>query len=228
MWHSDDELFAFIRSRLFTAVVGDILDDMGLRHQFLPQNIKPLQSSWILVGRAMPVLEADYFASVAETGHHVLSKQPFGLMFEALDDLKKDEIYVATGASLRYALWGGLMSTRAQRLRAAGAVLHGYSRDTKEILGLNFPVWSCGTFAQDQGQRGKVVDFRLSVEVEGIVVRPGDLIFGDQDGVLVVPNQAEEEAFRRALEKVTAENQVRKAIEQGMSACEAYFRFGVM
>jgi 4-hydroxy-4-methyl-2-oxoglutarate aldolase len=120
------------------------------------------------------------------------------------------------------------MSTRARQLQAAGAILHGYSRDTKEILDIEFPTWSCGTFAQDQGQRGKVVDYRLPIEVEGVVVRPGDILFGDRDGVVVIPKLTEEEVFRKAIEKVSTENQVRKAIEQGLSATEAYSRFGIM
>jgi regulator of RNase E activity RraA len=187
-----------------------------------------LNPTWVVVGRALPVLEADYFASVAPTGNHTLSRQPFGLMFQALDDLKPSEVYISTGASFRYALWGGLMSTRARQLKAAGAILHGYSRDTKEILAMNFPTWSCGTYAQDQGPRGKVVDFRLPVEIDGVGVRPGDLLFGDCDGVLVIPREVETATIRQALEKVSAENQVRKAIETGMSATEAYRQFGVM
>ena len=228
MWHNDEELFELMRHRLFSAVLGDVLDTLGYQHQFLPQAIKPLNPAWVIVGRALPVLEADYFASVATMGSHPLSRQPFGLMFQALDDLKPNEIYLATGASFRYALWGGLMSTRARQLKAAGAVLHGYSRDTNEILALNFPTWSCGTYAQDQAQRGKVVDFRLSVEIDGVAIRPGDILFGDRDGILVIPQTAEEAVVRQAEEKVSAENQVRKAIEAGMSATEAYRRFGVM
>jgi 4-hydroxy-4-methyl-2-oxoglutarate aldolase len=228
MWNDDEELFALMRRRLFTGVVGDVLDKLGCRHQFLPQAIKPLNPTWVIAGRALPILEADYFASVAPTGNHPLSRQPFGLMFQALDDLKPGEVYLASGASFRYALWGGLMSTRARQLQAAGAVLHGYSRDTNEILTLDFPTWSCGTYAQDQGQRGKVVDFRLPIEIDGIAIEPGDVVFGDRDGVLIIPQAMEEDAIRESLDKVSAENQVRKAIEAGMSATEAYHRFGVM
>src|ERR1700728_1474329 len=185
MWQNDAELFQLIRRRLFTAVVGDVLDTLGYQHQFLPQSIKPLNPTWVLIGRAMPVLEADYFGVVAPTGSNPLSQQPFGLMFQALDDLKPDEIYLATGASFRYALWGGLMCTRARQLKAAGAVLHGYSRDTTEILGAHFPTWSCGTSGPGQGPRGQVVDFRLPVEIEGVAIRPGDILFGDRDGIVV-------------------------------------------
>src|SRR5690606_29120873 len=116
----DKQLFERMKRDLFTAVVGDILDVYGYRDQFLPQDVKPLVPGTRIVGRAMPVLEAAY----PETnGGGPLSQKPFGLMFEALDDLKEGEIYIATGADLDFALWGGLMATRAQHLKAAGAIL---------------------------------------------------------------------------------------------------------
>lgn len=227
MWQDDEDLFATVRQKLFTAVVGDVLDKMGYRDQFLPPGIRPLDPQWVMVGRAMPVLEADY-PDLGQPGVNEWGRKHFGLMLEALDDLKPREIYVATGASPRYALWGGLMSTRAQKLGAAGAVLHGYSRDTTEIQNLGFPTFSYGPYAQDQAPRGKVIDFRLPLEIERVRVSPGDILFGDREGVLVVPQVAEQEAFRRALEKIAAENLVREAIEHGMSAVEAYARYGVM
>lgn len=227
-WQDEAGLFAVIRRELFTAVVGDVLDTLGYLHQFLPAGIGPLHPDMMLVGRAMPVLEADFYPSPAGTGSGPLTAKPFGLMFEALDDLKSGEVYLATGASPRYALWGELMSTRATRLGAAGAVLDGYSRDTRGILRLNFPTFSRGRYAQDQGPRGQVVDFRVPVEIEGVRVVPGDLIIGDVDGVLVVPRQVEADAIHKAHEKVNKENLVRQAIEQGLSTVEAFARFGVM
>ncbi len=225
---SDAELFAAMRSRLFTAVVGDILDTMGLLHQFLPPQIRALRDDMVTVGRAMPVLEADYFSAADTGGHAALSAKPFGLMFEALDSLKPDEIYVATGASPRYALWGELMSTRARHLKAAGAILDGYVRDTRGILALDFPTFGLGSYAQDQGPRGKVVDYCVAVEIGGVRIRPDDILFGDRDGVLVIPREAEAEAIRLAFEKAATESKVRLAIEAGMSTVEAFERFGVM
>lgn len=227
-WRDDDELFALMREQLFTAAVGDVLDTMVLRKQFLPPGIQPLQADMVTVGRAMPVLEADYFDYTDPDGKADLSRQPFGLMLSALDDLKHNEVYIATGGSPRYALWGELMSTRAQILGAAGAVVNGYSRDTKGILELGFPTFSLGRYAQDQGYRGKVVDFRIRVEMEGVVIAPGDIVFGDLDGVLIIPRAAEQEAISKALEKVTGENTVRAAILDGMSTVEAFAKFGVM
>lgn len=222
---TDTELFAKIESQLFTAVIGDVLDVMGFRNQFLPQAIKPLVAGKRLVGRAMTVLEADYCEGV---GNGPLADRPFGLMFDALDDLQPGEIYVASGASLDYALWGGLMTTRAGYLNAAGAILDGYIRDCDEIRQLAFPVFSRGAFAQDQGVRGKVVDYRVPLNIAGVMVAPGNLIIADDEGVIVVPRQAEADAIRAALEKVSTESRVAKAIRNGMSARDAFDKFGVM
>lgn len=120
------------------------------------------------------------------------------------------------------------MSTRASKLGATGAVVDGYHRDTRGILGLGFPVFSYGGYAQDQAPRGKVIDFRVSLEIAGVRVKPGDIVFGDVDGVCVIPRAAEEEVFRKALEKVQRENLVGQAIEEGMSAQDAFRKFGVM
>ena len=211
LWKNDEELFGIARKELFTALVGDVLDKMGYLHQFLPPHIKPLRRDMVVVGRAMPVLEADVFAERQQDTQLEVMRKPFGIMFEALDQLKAGEVYICSGSSPRYALWGGLMSTRAIAIGAAGAVVDGFSRDTNEILRLNFPTFSQGTYAQDQGPRGKVIDYRVPIEFGGINVRPGDIVFGDLDGVIIVPREAEEEA-----------------LEQGMSTVEAFAKFGIM
>jgi regulator of RNase E activity RraA len=228
VWTSDDELFALAKKELFPAVVGDVMDKMGLFHQFLPPALRPLDPDMVVIGRAMPVLEADVFTETGNGERNGVMAHPFGLMFHALDDLQPNEVYVCTGASPRYALWGELMSTRAMRLGAAGAVVDGYSRDSAGILRLGFPVFSHGGYAQDQGPRGKVIDFRTPLEIGMVRVTPGDILFGDRDGVCVIPREAEAEAFRRALEKVRGEQLVRKALEAGESASDAFARFGIM
>jgi len=227
LWANDEELFGLARRELFTAVVGDVMDKLNLRQQFLPPQIQPLDRRMMAIGRALTVLEADFFEELA-VGRSSISGKQFGLMLEALDDLKTNEIYVCTGASPRYALWGELMSIRAQRCGAVGAVVDGYSRDTHGILELGFPTFSYGAYAQDGGPRGKVVDFRVPIEIGGARIQPGDILFGDVDGVCVVPKAAEKEVFVRALEKARGEKRVRKAIEEGMSATEAFETFGIM
>lgn len=217
-----------VRRELFPAVVGDVMDAMGLRNQFLPARIRPVRDDMVVLGRAMPVLETDVFSEESGAGENEVLDMPFGLMFRALDDLRPGEVYVCAGASPRYALWGGLMSTRARVLKAAGAVLDGFHRDTNEILRLGFPTFSSGAYAQDQGPRGRVIDFRVPVRIGDANITPGDLLFGNVDGVCVIPKEAEEEALVSALEKVRTEDLVARAIEDGMSTEEAFGRFGVM
>lgn len=226
LYGDDSELFELMKRDLFTAVVGDVMDGAGLSHQFLPPQIKPLRDDMIVAGRAMPVLEADC------CGHAVAHRgkaEPFGIMMEALDDLQAGEIYICTGSSPRYALWGELMSTRAIQLGATGAVLDGYSRDTRGIFALKFPTFSWGRYAQDQGLRGRVIDFRCPIKFgNGVKVGPGDIVFGDMDGVVIVPKDHERDIIHKAMEKAHGENKVKKAIEGGMSARQAWDTYGIL
>jgi regulator of RNase E activity RraA len=228
LWKTDEELFSTIRCELFTCVVGDVMDKMGLQHQFLQPQIRALRSDMVLVGRAMPVLSVDVFEERVTGTNNKLMEKPFGLMLEALDDLKASEVYVNTGSSPRNALWGELMSIRARKLGAAGAVLNGYLRDTKAVLKLDFPAFCWGSYAQDSAPRYKVVDFRIPIEIGFVRLRPGDFVFGDVDGVCVVPVDAATEVFTKALEKARGEKLVRKALEQGSSAVAAFEKHGIM
>ncbi len=223
----ESTLFTTIREKLFTAVVGDVLDQMGYRRQFLPPHLQPLDPATVLVGRAMPVVEADVF-DLSGPGKGPLARDAFGKMFDALDDLRAGEIYIATGASPSFALWGGLMSTRATHLGAAGAILDGYVRDARDIASLGFPVFCRGLYAQDQGVRGKVIDWRTPIEIGGVRIHPGDLIFADREGVLVIPRATESEVIAAAIDKATTENKVAAAIRAGMPARTAWETFGVM
>ena len=226
-YNNDNELFSLLETKLFPAVVGDVLDKMGYLHQFLPAKIQPLDEAMVLVGRAMPVLEADIYDLDKETNNPLAGK-PFGLMLEALDTLKPGDIYVAAGGSLNYAMWGALMSTRAKTLGAKGALVNGYIRDSKDIKSLDFPAFGRGKYAQDQGPRGQVIDYNVTVEIAGIRIEPGALLFGDCEGVLVIPVEAEKEIIAKSLEKATKENTVEAAIKNGMSAVDAFKTYEVM
>lgn len=228
LWSTDDELFTIVRKELFTCVVGDVMDKMRLQHQFLPPQIRPLRPDMVIIGRAMPVLSVNVFEEKITGTANDLMEKPFGLMLEALDALRPNEIYVNTGSAPRNALWGELMSIRARKLGAAGAVLDGYVRDTNAILKMNFSLFSYGSYGQDSAPRYKVVDYRIPIEIGAVRVRPGDYLFGDIDGVCVIPVEAATWAFTRALEKVRGEKLVRKALEAGSSAVAAFKKHGIM
>jgi len=218
-WSDDAELFDLVRRELYTPVVGDILDDLGFMHQFLPPAIQPMRQEMKLVGRAMPVLMIDVFGK---------QKQPFGKLTEALDQLNPGEVYLASGGEMRCAYWGEILTATAKKRGAVGAVINGYHRDTPKVLEQNWPVFSRGRFAQDSSVRTQVVDYRCPIEVGGVWIEPGDLVFADLDGVLIVPRKVEQQVIERALTKARGEKTVRKAIEAGMSSTEAFRKYGIL
>jgi len=216
---ADTERFALVREHLSTPVVGDVLDQMERTHQFLPQGIQALHPAMVHVGRAMPVLITDVFET---------QRSPFGRLTEALDQLEPGDIYLARNGRAQCAAWGEILTATARARGAAGAVIDGFHRDTVRILEQDWPVFSRGRFAQDAGVRASVVDYRVPLEIDGVLVHPGDLIVGDIDGVVVVPSAVEDEVLEFALAKATAENVVREAIEGGMSSTTAFATYGVL
>lgn len=219
LWNDENEKFALMKDRLYTPVVGDILDSMGYYHQFLPQDIRPLRDDIKLAGKAMPVLMIDVFGP---------QKKPFGYLTEALDQLEENEIYLATGGSKRCAYWGELLTATARTRKAVGAVVNGWHRDTPQVLEQNWPVFSNGCYAQDSSVRTQVVDYRCDIEIGQVTIHDGDLVFGDVDGVLIIPKDVADEVLEKALEKAAGEKVVRKAIEGGMSATAAFAEFGIL
>lgn len=218
-WDRDEQLFQIMKAELYTPVVGDILDGLGFVHQFLPQPIQPMREPMKLAGRAMPVLMIDVFGK---------QKQPFGKLTEALDQLEPGEIYLASGGEMRCAYWGEILTATAKKRGAVGAVINGFHRDTPKVLEQDWPVFSRGRFAQDSGVRTQVVDYRCPIEIGGVHVEPGDLVFADLDGVLVIPRKVETETIKRALEKACGEKLVRKEIEGGMSSTDAFKKYGIL
>lgn len=218
-YNNDNELFALMRKVLYTPVVGDILDGLGCYHQFLPPQVQPMRETDKLAGRAMPALVADC---------HGPQKKPFGFLTEALDQLQPGEIYVTAGGTMRCAYWGEILTATARTRGALGAIVNGYHRDTPMVLEQNWPVFSRGRFAQDSSVRMKVIDYRCPIEIEGTWIEPGDLIFADQDGVVVIPKKHETEVIEKALEKARGEKLVRKEIENGMSSTDAFKKYGIL
>jgi len=211
--------FELISENLYTPVIGDILDTLGFTHQFLPVEIKPISPQMTVVGRAMPVILGDVYG---------IQRKPFGRLTEALDQLQSGEIYLAKSGHAQCAAWGELLTATAKVRGATGAVIDGFHRDTPQILLQDWPVFSSGSYAQDAGVRSVVVDYRVPIEIGRVTIQSGDLIVGDRDGVVVIPQAVELEVIERALDKAKAENVVRKAIEDGMSSTDALKKFGIL
>jgi 4-hydroxy-4-methyl-2-oxoglutarate aldolase len=211
--------FNLMKAELYSPVLGDVLDRLGYIHQILPQPIQPLATDMVIVGRAMPVLMTDIYEE---------PEKPFGYVTEALDQLQPGEVYMAAGGSMRCACWGEILTVTARMRGAVGAIVNGFHHDTPKVLAQDWPVFSRGRYAQDLRVRMQAIDYRCPIEMDGISIKPGDLIFADLDGVIVIPAEVEKEVIEQSLEKVRKENLVRKEIENGMSSTEAYRKYGVL
>ena len=233
IWKNEEEMFALMKERLYTPVVGDILDQMGYNHQFLPASIRPLAAQVPTAPYVNPnepdnrLKLAGYACTVLENDVFGVPKKPFGYMTEALDDLKPNEIYIAAGAH-NSALWGELLTASAKARGAVGAVLDGYTRDTPQVLEQNFPVFCSGTWAQDSSIRTYVFEWRCPIEIGQVTIHNGDIVFGDVDGVLIIPQKIAYEVLEKALVKASAEKEMRRAIESGMLVTAAFEKYGVL
>ncbi len=218
--NSDVELFAHIEQNLYTAVVSDALDELGYRNQAMREYLRPL-------------CPADRFAGWARTISYVdvyhIPEDPYELEIEALDSVLAGEvIVVSTVASLQNAPWGELLSTASLARGARGAVIDGLVRDVQKILELRFPVFARGIKPVDSKGRGLVIDYNVPTDCAGVLVTPGDLVFADYDGVVVIPAEVLPEAIRLATEKATRETGSRAELKQGAYLRDVYSRFGVL
>jgi regulator of RNase E activity RraA len=209
-----------MRESLYAAVLCDALDSMGLTHQSPRVQFRPMTGAQKLVGRCKTTLWADMA--------HVDPK-PYELELIAVDSCRTDDVMVAAaGGSMRSGIWGELLSTAARNSGCAGVIVDGAVRDVAKMTAMGFPCFARGTSIYDSQNRQRVVDIDVPVEIDGVTFSPGDLVFADVDGVVVVPQKVEQEAVRRAWEKVHAENVTRDAIKGGMKAVAAYQKYGIL
>ncbi len=205
-----------VASRLYTAVVSDILDDLGHREHVLDPAIRPLERGTVIAGFANPFLV---------TEAHQIPAEPYAGEIGALDDIQPGEvILVAAGGSARAACWGELFSAAARARGARGTLIDGYCRDASSIVALGYPVWCRGTLPLDCNGRAAVTAWRQPAVVGGLSVRPGDLVVADADGAVAVPAELIRETIGRALAKASKEHGLRHALEAGSTLRAAYDR----
>lgn len=210
-----------LRTQLYSAVVADALDQLGLRHQSPRVRLMPMTlPGAVLIGRCKTTLWADMA--------HV-DPRPYELELKAVDECRPDDVLIAAaGGSMRSGIWGELLTTAALNTGCVGAIVDGAIRDISKISDMNFPVFARGSCVYDSLNRQRVIDIDVSVQIDGVCFAPGDLVIADQDGIVVIPQSAEEEALRLALAKVDGENTVRDSIRQGMKAADAFRKYGIL
>lgn len=214
------ERFAKLEQDLYAAVISDALDSLGFTEQAMEGHLRPLDPSFRFAGRARTIACSDVY--------HIGS-DPYGTEIEAIDSILEGEVVVvSTQESKRNAPWGELLSTAAKARGARGAVIDGYVRDVEKIQQLGFPVFATGIRPIDSKGRGIVLDYNVPVVCGGVTVSPGDFVFADYDGVVVVPQHTVEEALRLATERVQLENHTRQELMDGAYLRDVYEKYGVL
>jgi regulator of RNase E activity RraA len=217
---SDIEMFTHIERCLYTAVVADALDELGYHNQVMREYLRPLFPEARFAGWARTISCCDIY--------HV-PPDPYAMEIEAVDSILPGEVVVvSTGGSKRNAPWGELLSTAAGGRGARGAVVDGLVRDVRKIEQLGFPVFASGIKPVDSRGRGLVIDYNVPVYCGEVLVFPGDLVFADYDGVVVIPSAIVSETVSLATEKVTRENHSRTELLEGAYLRDVYRKYGVL
>ena len=218
-----DGVVAEMRDRFFCALISDVLDSLGRTRMAMPPHIRPLDEQLKLAGRARTMLYADVYSPPDA------EENPYELEIKLVDSLGPGDVAVAAcGKSGRIAPWGGLLSTAATMRGAAGAVMDGYVRDILQVRKLGFPVFAGGIAPLDSSGRGIVIETDVPVEVGGVSVFPGDIVFGDADGCIIVPQELEEEVLDLGRKKLEAENKTNDALLEGQLLADVYKEYGVL
>jgi regulator of RNase E activity RraA len=218
----DEARIAEVRARLYSGVISDVLDGLGNMHHTLAPRIRPLDDGLVLFGRARTALYAPVY-------HVEPGSNPYELEIALVDSLRRDDVAVmACPHGERIGPWGELLTTAARARGAAGCVTDGLVRDVRLIREMRFPVFSGGIGPLDSKGRGIVVAIDVPVECGGAAIRPGDWMFGDVDGVLVVPAELCAEATELALRKALAENTVRAELAAGEPLATVFARHGIL
>ena len=219
----NDPLLIELREKFFCALISDVLDDLGYMSQAMAPEIRPLDESLVMVGRARTMLYADVYARPGPEDNH------YALEIALVDDLGSGDVVVAAcGKTGRIAPWGGLLSTAAAVRGASGAVMDGYVRDIRQIREIGLPVYAGGIAPLDSKGRGKVIETDIPIECGGVLVRPGDIIFGDADGCIVVPKELEKQVLNEGRSKLNSEDRSLKALREGKKLTDVYKKFGVL
>jgi 4-hydroxy-4-methyl-2-oxoglutarate aldolase len=215
------KLFAFLEDNAYAAAFSDIMDEMGYRHQVVSPDagIKPLRHQYVAMGRAVTLLNAPDDNDV----------NPYDLVIKCIDAIASETILVATGTEhLETGIMGELTATALKVKGCRGAIVDGFTRDAKKILNMGYPTFAWGSSPIDTTGRVRVVKTNIPVTIGGVTIAPGDMVYADMDGIVVIPRQIEDEVVAKVIERVSTEDVVRKELAEGRKMADVWTDHGVL
>ncbi len=213
-------LCEFAERNLYTAVVSDSLDQLGVRGQAMREYLRPVHANCKFAGWARTICCSDIYHVPAD---------PYSIEIEAVDSfLPGEAAVIGTQKSVRNAPWGELLSTAAKARGARGAVVDGLIRDVRKIEELGFPVFASGIKPVDSMGRGIVTSYNDPVECGEVIVHPGDFVFADFDGVVVIPKAMVHQVLEMAYDKVRREDSSRSELMGGAYLRDVFRKYGVL
>ena len=210
----------YIKENLYSGIICDVLDQMGYRHQALSNAINPLKDDTVIWGPAFTAIGTEVYS---------MPEDPLTAQCRTVEQLGEGEIYVlVTRGNYTCALFGELFANGILGRKGAGVLLDGYARDIKALKEMNVPIFYRGTNPCTSKGRCEINQCQLPIQIDGVPIEPGDYIFGDIDGIAVIPKDVVDEVIDRSIETVKKEDEVREMLQNGASMTEAYHKNGAI
>jgi 4-hydroxy-4-methyl-2-oxoglutarate aldolase len=219
---SEIDLFKFMEKFFYAEALSDILDAKGYRNCAVsPQaQIRPLFAAAVCAGRVRTLLNSPGKSR---------DKNPYKLAFELIDSLKPGDVPVTAWQELHEpGIMGELSATAMRKRGARGCLVDGYTRDVRKLITMRFPVFARGASPIDTQGRSAVVDYDCPLLFGGIRVLPGQIVFADFNGIVVVPREIEKEVVEEALKKIRLETRIRSELNSGNRIKSVWDKYGVM
>ena len=218
---NESDLFDYLEKHSYAAVYSDIMDEMGFRTQVVSPNarIKPIKDNYVAMGRAVTLLNSP-------DGNE---NNPYDLVIKCIDSMSSETILVTTGTEpLETGIMGELTATALRVNGCRGAVVNGYTRDARKIMEMNFPTFAWGTSPIDTTGRVRVIETNIPITIGGVSIHPGNMVFADLDGIIVIPKEIESEVIKKVIERIGTENTVRNELADGKKMADVWKRHGVL
>ncbi len=220
-FESDSELFSYLEAHAYAAAFSDVLDELGERFQVVSPHsrIHPLESTFVAIGRAVTLLN--------EKDDN--EDEPYDAVIKCIDSLPPDSILVTTGSdTFDVGIMGELTATALRARKSRGAIVNGYSRDVRKLIGMKFPTFAWGPSPIDTTGRARVTSYNIPIIIGGVRISPADLVFADFDGTVVIPRDLEKEVVEKVIERISTENVVRKELAEGRTMAEVWKKYQVL